>query len=177
MSLATTFRPPAAIYREEQNFGWWVYALLAVMAAVGIAAALWARPEEPAPPAPNDLALEIPLVLAVGMILPSVLVVGVLRMTTEVLPTELRVWFGWIPTYRKVIPVAEITSLEVVRYRPIRDCGGWGIRIGRDGERVLNARGDRGVRILLRDGTRLLIGSQRPDELARALEAARRPVA
>jgi len=173
--MATTIRPPAAIYREEQNFGWWVYALLAVMAAVGVAAALWARPDE-APADPTGLAVEIPFALAVGLILPSVLVMGVLRMTTEVTPSELRVWFGWIPTYRRVVAANDILALEVVRYRPIRECGGWGIRTGPDGERVLNARGDRGVRLSLSDGTRLLIGSQRPDDLARALEAARRPV-
>lgn len=171
MSMATAIHPPAAIYREEQNFGWWVYALLGLMAAIGVLAAFSVRPTEPIDP--SGLKVEIPLVLAVGLILPSVLVAGVLRMTTEVVPSQLSVWFGWIPTYRRVVPVGEISSLEVVRYRPIRECGGWGIRTGPEGERVLNARGDRGVRILLRDGTRLLIGSQRPDELARALEEAR----
>ena len=115
---------------------------------------------------PSALSLEIPLALAVGLIVPSVLVMGVLRMTTEVTPAELRVWFGWIPTYRKAVPIGAITAMEVVRYRPIRECGGWGIRNGPDGERVLNARGDRGVRLQLQDGTRLLIGSQRPDDLA-----------
>jgi hypothetical protein len=42
---------------------------------------------------------------------------------------------------------------------------------------VLSARGDRGVRLLLTDGTRLLIGSQQPEELAAALTRAMRPVA
>lgn len=170
MSIATAIRPPAAIYREEQNFGWWVYALLAAMAAIGLLVAYWIPPDKA--PDPSGLRVEIPLVLAVGLILPSVLVAGVLRMTTEVTPTQLRVWFGWLPTYRKAVSIGEIQALEVVRYRPIRECGGWGIRTGPNGERVLNARGDRGVRLLLNDGTRLLIGSQRPDELARALQQA-----
>jgi hypothetical protein len=91
-------------------------------------------------------------------------------MTTEVTPTDLRVWFGWIPTYRRIVPVGTIVRLEVVSYRPLADYWGWGIRSGRDGERVLNARGNRGVRIELSDGTRLLIGSQRPEALAIALE-------
>jgi hypothetical protein len=98
-----------------------------------------------------------------------------LQMTTEVTATELRVWFGWIPIYRRAIAITNIPRSGVVRYRPILDYGGWGIRIGRDGERVLNARGDRGVRLELADGTKLLIGSQRPEELAETLERARRP--
>ncbi len=66
--------------------------------------------------------------------------------------------------------MASIVRIEVVSYRPLMDYGGWGIRVGRDGERVLNARGNRGVRIELTDGTRLLIGSQRPEALAVAIE-------
>ena len=108
---------------------------------------------------------------------PVILAVGFLRMTTEVTPIDMRVWFGWIPTYRRTILVATIVRLEVVSYRPLADYWGWGIRSGRDGERVLIARGDRGVRIDLADGTRLLIGSQRPEALALVLERAtmRRP--
>jgi hypothetical protein len=60
----------------------------------------------------------------------------------------------------------------VVNYRPLADYWGWGIRKGRDGERVLNARGNRGVWIDLADGSRLLVGSQRPEDLASALERA-----
>ena len=96
-------------------------------------------------------------------------------MTTEVTPTEVRVWFGWVPIYRRAVPITNIHAIEVVQYRPIVDYGGWGIRAGRDGERVLNARGNRGVRLELADGTRLLIGSQRPEELAETIERARRP--
>ena len=68
-----------------------------------------------------------------------------------------------------------ISRIEVVTYRPIADFGCWGISFGRDGERALIARGNRGVRLVLNDGTKLLIGSQRPEALARALEQALRP--
>jgi hypothetical protein len=165
--------PPAAIFREEQPFGWWIYALLLAMVAMGCLGFVWAGPPAGAPA--RAWSLEVPIGLAVGLVLPMVLVVGVLRMTTVVTPTELRVWFGWLPTYRRAFAVSDIRRVEVVRYRPIADCLGWGVRRGRDGELVLNARGDRGVRIHLEDGSRLLVGSQRPEELAASLERARRP--
>ena len=98
-----------------------------------------------------------------------------LHMTTEVTPTEVRVWFGWVPIYRRVVLITSIQRYHVVEYRPIIDYGGWGIRTGRDGERVLNARGNRGVRLELADGSKLLIGSQRSEELAETIERARRP--
>jgi hypothetical protein len=168
--------PPAAIYREEQTFGWWVYALLAApvvtLAVLGLAGA---QAHPGAAVSVHAWAREVPLGLVFGLTLPAVLVVGVLRMITEVTPAEVRVWFGWLPTYRRVVPIAGIKGVEVVRYRPFADYGGWGIRRGRDGERVLNARGDRGVRLHLADGTRLLIGSQRPEELAAVLKRAMQP--
>ena len=68
------------------------------------------------------------------------------------------------------MPIGTIRSIEVVTYRPIADYGFWGIRTGRDGERALIARGNRGVRLELADGTRLLIGSQRPEALAAAMD-------
>jgi hypothetical protein len=170
---AVAIQPPSAIYREEQRFGWWTYALLALMMALA-----WAMVEGQGPVAPFGVArhgLKHQMGVAVGFSLPLALVVGVLRMTTLVTPTEVRVWFGFIPTYRREIPLASIARVEAVVYRPIVDCKGWGIRIGRDGERVLNARGNRGVRLYLVDGSKVLIGSQRADELALALEGALRP--
>lgn len=172
MSSVVTLQPPAAIYREEQNFAWWIYALLCGMGAmswVGLSLARGAFPNHAV--AIHNASIEFSL-LAAGFGLPLLLTVGVLRMTTEVTPTEVRVWFGWLPTFRQALSLANVQRVEVVRYRPIADYGGWGLRKGRDGERVYNARGDRGVRLYLADGTKLLIGSQRPEELAATIEKA-----
>jgi hypothetical protein len=169
------FQPAAVVYREEQNFDWWAYAVVVV-----VELALWFAVASCFATAPNHAAptllgsLERPLGLVV-LALPVVILVGLLRMTTEVTPSVAHVWFGWIPTYRRVIPIGTIQHLEVVSYRPLADYWGWGIRSGRDGERVLNARGNRGVRLYLADGSRLLIGSQRPEALALAIERAMRP--
>lgn len=162
------------VYREEQWFARWVYALMAVVTGVvGIAIYLAAfGPEAAAPPEPSG---QWPMVMMLGLSLPPLLVVGLLKMTTQVSPTELHVWFGLVPTYRHVLALDSIRGVEVVRYRPLLDCGGWGIRRHRGGGRVLNARGDRGVRLTLDDGSHLLIGSQRPEELARVIDRAIRP--
>lgn len=175
MALAA-FPPAVVIYREEQNFDWRVYALVAA-AEILVWLGLVCFHDNPAQAAgfENAGTAKLAIGFLVGLVLPLVLVVGVLRMTTEVAPTDLRVWFGWIPTYRRVVPIGTIVRIEVVTYRPLADYGGWGIRQGRDGVRVLNARGNQGVRIDLADGSRLLIGSQRPEDLARALERALQP--
>ena len=70
---------------------------------------------------------------------------------------------------RREIPLADITHFEARTYRPIREYGGWGVRRGAGGM-AYNVSGNRGVEFRLADGKSLLIGSQRPEELALALQ-------
>ncbi len=169
MSTATAIPAPVAVYREEQLFGWWTYALMAVMLAIACFFVSIRHEADRARSEPATIAI------LVGLTLPAIFTVGVLRMTTIVTASRVEVWFGWVPTYRRALDAGAIHRAEVVTYRPWADCGGWGIRTGRDGERVLNARGDRGVRLHMIDGSRLLIGSQTPEALAAAIERAMNP--
>lgn len=90
-----------------------------------------------------------------------------MHLVTEVRESEL--WMKFVLLWRpRSIPFEELISAEAVTYRPIRDFGGWGIRMGRKG-RAYNVSGNRGVQLVLRGNERFLIGSQQPDELARAL--------
>ena len=54
--------------------------------------------------------------------------------------------------------------------RPCASIGGWGVRTGRSGK-AYSAYGDQGVQLWLKDDERILIGSQRAEELAAALRA------
>ena len=92
-----------------------------------------------------------------------------MRQTTTVSPETVTVRFGLLYTAR--IPVAEVASAQAVAYRPVRDYGGWGIR-GTRRRRALNTRGDEGVLLTRRDGSTVLIGSQKPRDLLAALQRA-----
>ncbi len=175
MSMAMT-AAPIVVYREEQWFARWVYGLLAAVMGV-VCAALYFAPAGPVAAELPGTNGGLPFALMIGMSLPPLLLVGLLKMTTQVSATELQVWFGLVPTYRHVLSLDSIRGVEVVKYRPVLDCGGWGIRWHRGGGRVLNARGNRGVRLTLDDGSHLLVGSQRPEELARVIDGAIRPTA
>ena len=72
----------------------------------------------------------------------------------------------------RLIRFDDIASAEDVQYRPIRDYGGWGIRFGRNGM-AYNMSGDRGVVLKLKNGKRILIGSQRSAELAATIKSGR----
>jgi hypothetical protein len=96
-----------------------------------------------------------------------------IRLVTEVRSDGLVLHFQWL-WRRRWIPFTDIAGYSVVTYNPIRDYGGWGIRYGVAGDKAYNVSGDRGVRLEFTDGGRLLVGSQRPEELARALDLAMR---
>lgn len=165
MSSVVTLQPATAVFREEQYFDWRVYMLIASVEAL-TAMKLLHR---------SAWSSELLLGVAIGIGLFLFFILILLHMTTEVTPGDVCVWFGWIPTYRRVVPMGAIRAVEVITFRPIADYGFWGIARGRAGERALIARGNRGVRLVLADGSLLVIGSQRPEELARTIEAAIRP--
>jgi len=90
-----------------------------------------------------------------------------LKLVTEVRGDGLFICFVWLWPER-TIPWDQIRSVETRTYRPLRDFGGWGVRWDARGI-VYHARGNRGARLVLASGERILIGSQRADELARAI--------
>ena len=106
----------------------------------------------------------IAAVAAAGMM--RVLVVP-LRVTVGQDVVEAR--FGEVIRFR--IPVGDIVAAKACTYQPLLDYGGWGIKFGRGG-RAYSMGGDQGVQLVLRDGSRILIGSERPDDLARAIDSA-----
>ena len=109
------------------------------------------------------LAVIAALVIAIGGLLAA------LRLDIEVGGDVLHVRMR--PFVRRTLSLDEIASFEARSYRPICEYGGWGIRWGPSG-RAYNLRGNRGVQLTLADGGRLLLGSQRADELAAAIEEA-----
>lgn len=126
-------------------------------------------------------------VLTLGLVLPVLvggplgalvggavaLFVWSLRLTTEVRDDALYVRFFPFHGSPRRIPWADIEAVDAVRYRPLRDYGGWGIRFAK-GRMAYNVSGSQGVR-LSRPGQReLLVGSQRPYDLARAIRDAMR---
>ncbi|WP_337173608.1 hypothetical protein [Paludisphaera sp.] len=176
MSSVATIRPAAAVFREEQYFDWRVYALIAALECLcGLAMLCWTHRADLPDLASHATSPRFAAGVGLGLGVPFLLIVSVLHMTTEAAGDVATVWYGWIPIYRRTIALADVKRCEVVRYRPIVDHGGWGVRRLADGERAFTARGDRGVRVILADGTRLLIGSQRPEDLAAVLSRSDRP--
>ena len=91
----------------------------------------------------------------------------VLKLVTEVRSDGLYIRFS--PLTHQKICFKDIVYCEVRTYNPITEYGGLGIRYGRKGK-AYNVSGNRGVQLELSNGKRLLIGSQRSEELAKAIQ-------
>ena len=148
-----------ATFREEQRFEWFWTAMFCVPALIvgyGLYRQVW---------------LNQPLISG-ALLWPAFAVAVVVafwfsqcKLVTEIRGDGLFISFVWLWPER-TIAWDQIRGVETRTYRPIRDFGGWGVRSATRGI-VYHARGNRGVRLVLASGERVLIGSQRPDELAR----------
>ena len=58
----------------------------------------------------------------------------------------------------------DISKVYIRQYKPIREFGGWGIRMG-----AYNVSGTTGLQIELKDGTKFLIGTNKAEELEAVL--------
>lgn len=90
------------------------------------------------------------------------------RLITEVRSDGLYIRFFPLHFSFHRIPLEKLKRYEVRTYSPITECGGWGIRSYRSGK-AYNVSGNRGLALEFLDGRPILIGSQRPEELAKAV--------
>lgn len=66
-------------------------------------------------------------------------------------------------------PRENIEKVELVKYSPLKDFGGWGIRYGWQGTKAFNVKGENGILLELKNGDKRLIGTQKPEEVRKSL--------
>jgi len=65
----------------------------------------------------------------------------------------------------------KISKAFVRQYSPIMEYGGWGLRVGLFGKgRAFNVSGDQGLQLEFSDKKKLLIGTNKPEELSKMLD-------
>lgn len=119
-------------------------------------------------PLPDWLAVLAAALLGIGM----PLLFRWSHMDTTVYPDRLDVRL--FPFAHRVFRLSEIASAEARTYNPLREYGGWGVRwavLSLGKSRAYNMSGDQGVQLVLSNGNRVLIGTQRPQELEAAIRS------
>ena len=160
------------IFREVQAFGSWLRSLLVVLMAVSVAIfsiALWETITNPETP---DILVPV-LLSIVAMAIPIAVTIlfFILKLETEVRTDALYVRFYPMHIRYKKFTTDNLQQHYARRYRPILEYGGWGIRCSFTGKgKAYNVSGNKGVQLVLTNGKKLLIGSQKPDDLAAAID-------
>lgn len=158
-------------YRESQNFRqWWMKVVISVNAIGAIIIESYIMRKivmgTEAEGLPGLLLFQI-----VALFLWSLsLFLYSLRLDTKVDSSGLYVKFRPLHRGWRVFQFEGIQSCETVRYRPLFDYGGWGIRYSRKGK-AYTVSGDSGIELVLkRDIKRtVIVGSQRSQELSQAV--------
>ena len=147
-------------FEEEQRFSPRIEALLLFSTAFFGALAYFTTRGAPG--------ADIGIIILIGSMALVLFMFRSLRLKTTVTGEGVRV--SGLLFVNKLIAFEEIASAEARTYKPLREYGGWGYRIGPSGK-AYNAQGSEGVQLVLKDGERILIGSQRATELANAISA------
>lgn len=149
---------------EEQRFGQrWVVLAVAVGALAGWLPLILLLAGDDADGTPLWLAWLLAIVVGIG--LPLLFLLNRLRFEVW----DDRVVIRYRPITTRTIAFADVTAVEAVDYRPMREYGGWGVKGWSRRKVAYNVSGHRGARLTLTDGRTVLLGSQRADELAAAI--------
>jgi hypothetical protein len=106
------------------------------------------------------------LLITVGVLLPLFFYVNKLVITVSDDGVRVR----YVPISNRLYTFDEIARAEAKQYNPLMEYGGWGVRI-RSGKRAWSMRGNRGVELTLKNGDIIMLGSQDPEPLERAIKA------
>jgi hypothetical protein len=167
--LNPTSQPPMYIETQRVHQRWiWLLVL------IGVLFVAWMFVEQIVlghpvgnNPAPDSFVWAMTLLVGIGL----PLLVRSVNLTTEIRAD--RVVIRYFPFWRRIILLKDIAASTPCKFRPMLHYGGWGIRYGIGRGMCYTLYGNTGVRINLTSGRQLLIGSQRPEELAAAIGRAK----
>ncbi len=147
------------MFKETQKFDqWWIslllYSLLGLFAYGAVQQLLYKIPFG-SNPAPN-------LVLIIGIVFMVLLVLffRYLTLETNADPQGIKVQFKPFHRNQQSFLWKDIASAELITYKPLLHYGGWGIRYGLYGK-AYSVAGDQGIMITLKNGKKVLIGTQK----------------
>ena len=149
------------VFSENQKFRqWWLWLIIFVssLASIGVPFFLGKIDEQT-------------LGMSIGV---SVSILAAWAFYMMELRTRIKkngIYYQFFPFHfkQKQITWDEIKEMEIIKYNPIGDYGGWGIRFGWKGK-AYTVRGNMGLQLEMKSGKKLLIGTQKVAEMQIALD-------
>lgn len=158
------------LFKERQRFNqWWLWLLLLALDGFFLYAVYTQRikgiPFGAKPMSDNGLLVPTSIVLLVTLLF------LLSRLDTEIREDGVYVRFFPLHWAFKRYTWKDISKMFVRRYHPLGEYGGWGVRggFGNTGK-AYNTSGNKGLQLELNDHSRLLIGTQKMEELSQLLK-------
>jgi len=160
------------IFREEQKFALWLRWLVYLSMGLGAVVSVFALKKDLSGQSSLEV-WEIVLAVVAGIGVPIAITAMflLLKLETLVRPDGLYVRYFPFHIHFKRFGPEDLSEYHARRYKPIREYGGWGIKCSLRNGKAYNVSGNWGVQLVLSNGKKLLIGSQKADELEAAIRS------
>ena len=112
-------------------------------------------------------------IFSIAILILCILLFVVFRVKTTISQESIQVQIVPFNVYNKTFYWNEIRKVEVVTYSAIKEYGGWGYRVRKNGK-AINPSGDKGLKIHFKNGTHLLVGTRKVDEMQQFLKSIKR---
>ena len=146
------------LFEENQKFTqWWLWVILLSFPIMSFG-----------PFDENEININYVLI---GFMLPLIFYLFELRIKVS----QEGLHYQFFPFHLKahIIKLDDIEKHKAMEYSPLKEYGGWGIKYGFKGK-AYNVSGNKGVKIFLKNGLNIMFGSQKHNELAKALKSVRK---
>lgn len=153
------------LFKETQRFNqWWMQLInLTVLGVLGYFIFRWyVQGKAVDKVGPEDLQGQL---LIAGSLILTFALIFLFNLKTVV--DENGVHYKFFPFHISFKKVSwyDIQECYVRKYNPIKEYGGWGIKIvPSKNSNAYNIKGNVGIQIVLKNGKKILIGTQKPDE-------------
>lgn len=145
-------------FNEKQHFTQiWVWILLTGL----LISSLFPLFRKPNPSIISILIYTSPMVVIM-------ILFAVMYLQTSINSEGISIQFNPFHRKPKVFKWNEINSIELLKYSPLFEYGGWGIR-GIGDDKAYNIKGNIGLKIRFKNGKKILIGTQKPEEINKLL--------
>ena len=154
-------------YEQQQKNQWWYWVLLGGLNLWTIYGCI--RQVVFGIPFGNKPTNDVMLIIIMVSILLITLALLSVKLVTLINKDGIFVRFYPIQLKQKSFLWDEIEQVYVRKYNPVLEYGGWGYRLGFS-NKAYNVSGNIGLQLVLKNGQKMLIGTNRPEELTEVLK-------
>lgn len=150
-----------SVYTEKQSFWtWWLMLLFGI---------IWTLQLQPI--YENNWKIDHSSYVGLGILLAVLLFFLIVRLKTKIDNTGITIRF--FPFVRKKTWLWEDIREIYIKEYSIADYGGWGYRVGKNGT-AYNTKGRYGLQLLLKNGSRVMIGTQNQEQVQYVIDSFRK---